>query len=148
MTFEEYCIKFSRRNIKKDSNGSNYSDVSRKKGKSAVPLITWCWIMWDQKIKVHSLGNSFPRATLGGFFEISIFHFFGTLWRENSPEILAESCYPTNELWFFHFGRSSTKLSSTIEWSLSLLYLLIFLRENFVQYSPNVILQRTTGFNK
>ena len=31
MTFEEYCIKFSRRNIKKYGNGSNYSDVSGKK---------------------------------------------------------------------------------------------------------------------
>ena len=85
MTFEEYCIKFSRRNIKKYSNGSNYSDVSRKKGRIAVPLITWCWIIWNQKIKVHSLGNSFSRVTLGGFIEISIFHFFGTLWRENWP---------------------------------------------------------------
>ena len=72
MTFEEYCTKFSRGNIKKYGNG-------RKKGRIAVPLITWCWIIRNQKIKVHSLGNSFPQVTLGGFFEISIFHFFGTL---------------------------------------------------------------------
>jgi len=31
MTFEEYCIQFLRRNIKKYGNGSNYWDVSRKK---------------------------------------------------------------------------------------------------------------------
>ena len=33
MTFEEYRIKFSRRNIKEYSNDSDYSDVSRKKGR-------------------------------------------------------------------------------------------------------------------
>ena len=37
MTFEEYCVKFSRGNIEKYSNGGNYSNVSRKKGKIAVP---------------------------------------------------------------------------------------------------------------
>ena len=135
MTFEEYCIKFSRRNIKKYGNGSNYSDVSRKK---VELLITCCWIIWNQKIKVHSLGNSSARVRLGGFFEISIFHFFGTLWMENYPQIFAksanfpfkvfqkseklkfrktfstlpgENCYLTNELWFFDFRWSSTYLS-------------------------------------
>ena len=39
MTFEEYCIKFSRRNIKKYDNGSNYSDVPRKKGRIAHNLV-------------------------------------------------------------------------------------------------------------
>lgn len=33
MTFEEYRIKFSRRNIKEYSNDSDYSHVSRKKGR-------------------------------------------------------------------------------------------------------------------
>ena len=66
MTFEEYYIKFSRRNINKYSNDSDNS----------MQLITWCWIVRNQKIKVHSLGNSFAQVTLGGFFEISIFHFF------------------------------------------------------------------------
>ena len=73
MTFEGYCIKFSQRNIKKYGNGSNHSNAYRKKGRITVPLITWCWIIWNQKIKVHSFGNSFPQVTLGGFFEISIF---------------------------------------------------------------------------
>ena len=50
-----------------------------KKGKIAVPRITWCWIILNQKIKVHSLGNSYSQVTLAGFFEISIFHFFVTL---------------------------------------------------------------------
>ena len=39
MTFEEYCIKFSRRNIKKYDNGSNYSDVPRKNGRIAHNLV-------------------------------------------------------------------------------------------------------------
>ena len=36
MTFEEYCIKFSRRNIQKYSNDSNYSHVPRKKGRIRI----------------------------------------------------------------------------------------------------------------
>ena len=42
MTFEEYCIKFSRGNIKKYGNGSNYSNAYRKK---VELLITWYWII-------------------------------------------------------------------------------------------------------
>ena len=39
MAFEEDCIKRSRRNIKKYGNGSNYSDVSQKKGRIAHNLV-------------------------------------------------------------------------------------------------------------
>ena len=47
-----------------------------KKGKIAVPLITWCWIILNQKIKVHSLGNSYSQVTLARIFRNFNFSLF------------------------------------------------------------------------